>query len=207
MGQTASMTQRPVLVAIALAVASGSASADVLKLFAEAHGGGAYGSGVAGDLKDASFFGQAKGPAYGLLIGGKVLFVNAWLQHHQFSGGDGLRTWTQFGVGSRGSIDIGDSESGLYVELGAGLWYGMGTGAQVKPPLDRSQVTDRGIIGEARVGVGKHLSSIFDLGVIVPVSYGYFLRSSAGGLSDLSTHYIGFQAEGLIALRANIIAL
>jgi hypothetical protein len=51
------------------------------------------------------------------------------------------------------------------------------------------------------------VSKLFDIGLVVPLSYGYFLRSSAGGLTDLSTHYIGFQAEGLIALRANIIAL
>lgn len=201
------MNLRTFVFAAAWLVAPAAASADVLKLFAELHGGGLYGSGVAGDLKDVSFFGQARGPAYGLLVGGKVLFVNAWLQHHQFPGGDGLRTWTQFGLGTSGSIDIGDSDSGLYADVGAGLWYGVGSGAQVKPPTDESRVTDRGIIAEGRIGVGKHLSSIFDLGVVVPVSYGYFFRSSAGGLTDLSTHYIGFEVEGLIALRANIIAL
>ena len=201
------MTLRLVLIAAVWLGIRGEASADVLKLFGEIHGGGMHGSGVAGDLKDSSFFGQAGGPAYGLLVGGKVLFVNAWIQHHQYPGSNGLRTWTQFGLGTSGSIDIGDADDGLYAELGAGLWYGIGSGAQVMPPADRSQVTDRGIIAEGRIGAGKHLSKFFDLGLVVPLSYGYFFRSSAGGLSDLSTHYIGFQAEGLIALRVNVIAL
>lgn len=192
--------------AVGLLVAPAAARADVLKLFAELHGGGLYGSGVAGDLKKVSFFGQAEGPTYGFLVGAKVLFINGWIQHHQYPNGDGFKTWTQFGLGSRGSFEIGDSDSGLYVELGAGLWYGVGSGAQANPPVNDARVTDQGLIGEARLGLGKHLSSIFDLGVIVPVSYGYFIRSS-GPITDLSTHYVGFEVEGLLALRANLIAL
>lgn len=183
------------------------ASADVLKLSAEIHGGAAYGSGVSGDLKDASFFGQAQGLTYGALVAAKVLFLSGWIQHHQYPRGGDLKTWTQFGLGTRWSLDLGSEDSGPFVELGTGLSYGVGTGAQVRPPLDRSQVTDHALIAEARLGIGKHLSSIFDIALVVPLSYGYFLRSSAGPATDLSTHYIGFQAEGLIALRANIIAL
>lgn len=201
------MNVRIAIMAAALAASSRAASADVLKLFAEIHGGGAYGRGEYGDLKDASFFGQAQGPTYGALVGAKVLFLSGWIQHHQYPGGDGLKTWTQFGVGTRWSLDLASKDSGPFAELGTGLSYGVGTGAQVRPPLDRAQVTEQGLIAEARLGVGMHLSSIFDVAVIVPLSYGYFLRSSAGPASDLSTHYIGFQAEALVALRANIIAL
>lgn len=201
------MNLRIAIMAAAVAVSARTASADVLKLYGELHGGGAYGNGVLGDLKDAAFFGQARGLTYGVLAGAKVLFLNGWIQHHQYPNGDGLKTWTQFGLGTRWSLDLGSESEGLFAELGTGLWYGVGTGAQVRPPLDRSQITDHALIAEARLGVGKHLSGIFDIALVVPLSYGYFLRSSAGSATDLSTHYIGFQAEGLIVLRANIIAL
>ncbi|HSN29684.1 MAG TPA: hypothetical protein VLT45_25530, partial [Kofleriaceae bacterium] len=85
------------------------------------------------------------------------------------------------------------------------LWFGLGTGAQVMPPLDNAQITDKAFIGEGRLGFGRHLDKVFDLGVVVPVSYGYFFKSGNGAAAnDLSTHYRGFEAEVLLALRANI---
>ena len=96
------------------------------------------------------------------------------------------------------------AHQGSYFEFGAGLWYGIGTNAQVNPPLDKAQVSEQGFIGEARIGFGKHLSEIFDFGVVVPVSYGYFHRDSAGAANMLTSDYRGFELEGLLALRANI---
>jgi hypothetical protein len=197
-----------VVAAAALAIPE-VASADVFKLFGELHGGGMYGKGTAGDLKSSAFFDQAHGAAYGVLAGAEFLFLDAWIQHHQYINGDGLKTWTQFGVGVHFSVDMGNAEdikahkSG-YFELGAGLFYGIATGAQVMPPLDKAQVTDQGFLGEGRIGLGKHLSNIFDFGLEVPVTYGYFFRDSVGAANNLSTHYRGFAVEGLLALRANI---
>jgi len=197
-----------VVAALSLSLAT-PASADVFKLVAELHGGGMYGKGTAGDLKDSAFFSQAKGGAYGALVGAELVFADAWVEHHQYITSDGIKTWTQIGLGVHFTTDLGSAadikaHTSPYLEMGAGLWYGIATGAQVMPPLDKAQVTDQGFIFEGRIGVGKHLSNIFDFGLVVPVSYGYFFRDNAGAANNLSTNYRGIAVEGLLALRANI---
>lgn len=196
----------PLVIVAALAA---NASADTFKLFGEIHGGGMYGKGTAGDQKDTAFFDKASGGAYGALVGAELLFFDAWIQHHQYFS-NGLKTWTQFGVGIHFTNDLGSAEErkagkGSYLEFGGGMWFGLGTGAQVMPPLDNAQITDKALIGEGRIGFGKHIDKVFDFGVIVPVQYGYFLKSGNGAAAnDLSTHYRGFEVEALLALRANI---
>ena len=194
---------------ILLALAA-PASADTFKLFGELHGGGMYGQGTAGAQKDSAFFPKARGGAYGALIGGEFLFFDGLIEHTQYVNSDGLKTWTQFGVGMHFTSDTGSAEDrkagkGGYIEFGGYLWFGLGTGAQVMPPLDNAQITDKAFLGEGRLGFGKHLDKIFDLGVVVPVSYGYFFKSGNGAAAnDLSTHYRGVEAEALLTLRANI---
>ena len=194
---------------LAVIAVPAAASADVFKLFAEGHGGGMYGVGTTGAQKDAAFFQKARGLTYGALIGAEFMFFDAWIQHHQYING-GLETWTQFGLGVHFTMDMGSPEdrkahTGGYAELGMGLWYGVGTGAQVRPPLDKAQLTDQGFLGDVRLGFGKHLSNIFDFGVVVPVSYGYFFKDGAGAnANDLSTNYRSIQVEGLVVLRGNI---
>ena len=193
-----------------VAALAAPASADTFKLFGELHGGGMYGEGTAGDQKDSAFFAKAKGGAYGALIGAELLFFDGMIQHHQYLSSDGLKTWTQFGVGVHFTSDLGSAEDrkagkGGYFEFGAALWFGLGTGAQVMPPLDNAQITDKAFIGEGRFGLGTHLNKVFDLGVEVPVGYGYFFKSGNGAAAnDLSTHYRGIDVEALLALRANI---
>jgi len=195
--------------ALVLAMAT-PASADVFKLFAEAGGGGMYGKGTKGDLKDSAFFAKAKHLDYGALIGAEILFLDAWIQHHQFTDGSGVSTWTQFGVGVHGTIDLGDEKQqkaheGGFFEFALGAWFGLGTGQQVSPPLDNAQISDKAFLVEGRLGGGKHLSSIFDVGVTVPVSWGYFFKNGNGAsANDLSTHYQSIQGEALVFLRANI---
>ena len=186
------------------------ASADTFKLFGEAHGGGMYGVGTAGDQKDSAFFGKAKGGAYGALVGAELLFFDALIEHTQFVNSDGLKTWTQFGVGMHYTSEEGDEQEkkegkGSYIEFGGYLWYGLGTGAQVMPPLDNAQITDKAFLAEARFGFGKHLDKVFDLGVEVPVSYGYFIKTGNGAAAnDLSNHYRGVQGQALLTLRVNL---
>ena len=202
---------RALSLAVVLATAS-PASADVLKLFVEANGGAALGRAVGGEaaVKDAAFFAKAPHLVYGALIGAEFLFLDGWVQHHQYTDGDRLTTWTQFGVGVHGTIDLGDlkqqkAHEGGYVEFAAGGWFGVGTGQQVMPPLDNAQITDKAFLVEGRLGAGKHLNSVFDLGVIVPVSWGYFFKNGGGAVAnDVSTHYQSWQAEALVVLRANI---
>ena len=71
--------------------------------------------------------------------------------------------------------------------MGADLWFGLGTGAQVMPPLDNAQLTDKAFLAEGRFGFGKHLSKVFDLGVVVPVSTATSSRAATARRSTTST--------------------
>jgi hypothetical protein len=196
--------------ALALVLLATPAHADILKLFAEAHGGAMAGEGTGGDQKDAAFFAHARHPMYGALVGAEFLIFDAWIQHHQYTNGSELATWTQFGVGIHNQISLASEQDqkagkGTFLDLGTGAWFGLGTGRQVMPPLDNAQITDKGFLIEARIGFGTHLSSLFDFGVALPISWGYFLKNGAmDAANDLGTHYQGVQGELLLYLRANI---
>ena len=148
------------------------AHADLFRLFAEAHGGGMYGQGTAGDQKDAAFFAKSPHGAYGLAVGAEAFIFDLWIEHHQFTNGSRVATWTKIGVG---------------------------TGQQVMPPLDNAQISDKGFLIQGVLGFGTHLSKNFDLGVSLPVSWGYFFKQ--GAANDLSNHYQGVQGEALAVLR------
>lgn len=206
--------RRFVLVAtVALASLPAIASADVLKLYGELHGGGMYGQGISGASQDAAFFAQSKGGAYGGLVGGQFLILDAHIKHHQFPHDGTISTWTQFNLGLNFAINMGSEQDkklhkGSYFELGVWPGFGLATGAQVDPPLDNSEVSDKGFMLDMRIGAGKHLSKIFDIGVAVPTSWGYFLRNGMGAAAnDVSTHYQSVQVEVLIVLRANLIVI
>ena len=193
-----------------VATLAAPASADIFKVFGEVHGGGMYGWGLAGDQKDSAFFQQAPHATYGALIGAEFLVFDALIQHHQYTDGSRLTTWTQFGLGLHQVMDTGTEQErkageGGYFEFGAALWFGVGTGQQVMPPLDNAQLSDKAFLIEGRLGFGKHLSSNFDLGVIVPVSYGFFFKSGNGaGANNTSNQYRGAEVEALLALRAKV---
>jgi hypothetical protein len=186
-----------------------TASAEVFKLYGEVQGGGLYGKGIAGDHKADSAFAGGRG-AYGALVGGQFLIFDVHIQHRQYINGDGLTTWTNFSGGLNFGFDTGSAEDkkankGGYVSLGVGLAFGVGTGAQVMPPLDNAQVTDKGFLLEGKLGFGKHLNKVFDIGLSVPVSYGYLFKSGNGATAnDTSNQYQTIQAEALLVLRANI---
>jgi len=198
------------LVVVAAVAAPVSASADVFKLYGEIGGGGAYGKGLAGDHKDAAFAVTSRGGAYGVLVGGRFLIFDANIFHRQYANGDETETWTQFNAGLNFGFDIGSDEQkkahkGGYFEMGASLGFGLGTGAQVDPPLDNSEVTDKGFVLQGTVGFGKHLSSIFDVGVTVPVSYAYLFKSGNGATANnTEDQYQQVQIEALVVLRANL---
>jgi len=197
-----------VVVLAALAMPA-TASAEVFKLYGEAQGGGLYGKGIAGDHKDTSAFQGGRG-AYGLAVGGQFLIFDVNVRHNQFINGDGLTTWTQFGGGFNFGFDTGTAEEkklnkGGYVAMGVGLAFGVGTGAQVDPPLDNSEVTDKGFILEGKLNFGKHLNKVFDIGIQVPVSYGYIFKSGNGATANMTENqYQTVQVEVFLVLRANI---
>ena len=188
------------------------ASADVFTLFGELHGGGSYGTGTGGDqpIKDSAFFAEAPHLDYGFLVGAELMIFDARIQHHQFTDGDRIATWTQFGAGVHLQSDLSDekgkkSRNSGFFEAGIAGFFGIGTGQQVMPPLDNAQVTDKGLLLEGRVAIGKHLSNVFDFGLTVPVSWGFFFKNGDGAaINDVSTHYQSLQGEALLFLRANI---
>src|ERR1700742_3134721 len=199
-------------ISIVLAIAT-PASADVLSVFAEADGGAVDGKAIAGSpaIKNSAFFANAPHIDYGALVGVEVFsFLDGWIQHHQFTDGSRIATWTQFGLGLHLVNELGDirqqkAHEGGFLELSGGGWFGVGTGQQVMPPLDNAQITDKALLLEGRVGLGKHLSEAFDLGISVPVSWGYFFKNGNGAtVNDSSTHYRSVQAEALLYLRLNI---
>ena len=190
-----------------LMVAAVPARADVLKLFGEAHLGGMGGKGISGDLKDEAFFANAPHLMYGAKLGARFLIIDAVIQHHQYRGSDELATWTQFSAGVGIQVDLGSEwdrkqHKGGFVEFGALLGFGLGTGRQVDPPLSNDEITDKGAVLEGRLGFGKHLNKVFDVGVAVSTSWSYLLK--AGAANDVGNHYQSVQAEGLLYLRANI---
>jgi hypothetical protein len=209
-GDNRQMARLPwVLVLLALA-APAPALADVLRLYGEAHGGGMFGHGTAGDLKETAFFQQARGGAYGAAFGARFLILDGRIQHHQYVNGDGLKTWTSLHLGVGFTLEAGSEQEkkagkGAYLEMGGGIAFGVGTGAQVELPLDNGEITDKALLGEARIGFGTHLSRRWDLGVSIPITYGYFIKSGHGAFAnDVSTHYRGVHAEALLVLRMNL---
>ncbi len=180
------------------------AHADLFRLFGEVHGGGMYGQGTGGDQKDAAFFAKSPHGAYGAQIGAELFIFDLWIEHHQFTDGSRVATWSKIGVGVHTLIDLGSTKDikagkGNYIELSSGVFFGVGTGQQVMPPLDNAQISDKGFLVQGALGVGTHLSKNFDLGLSVPVSWGYFFKQ--GAANDLSNHYQGVQGEALAVLR------
>lgn len=205
-----------------LAIAGTTAEAGVFKLFAEAQGGGMIGKGTGGDLVnnntdmfDEAFFENAGPLAYGLQVGAQFLFIEGHISHTQFrSFSDDaqkpkLATWTAFCAGMRFEIGMGaqteqdkKNGKGTFLEAGWNIGFGIGTGAQVMPPLSNDELTDKGFFAEGRIGIGKHLNTIFDIGLMVPVQYGYYFKN--GPVNDLSNHYQSAQVSALLVLRANV---
>jgi hypothetical protein len=205
------------LIAAVVVGLAGTASADVLSLRAEAHGGGAGGLGVAGDRKDDAFQNNARGGAYGALVGVEFLFIDAWVQHHQYTDGSLIGTWTQFMAGLDVNLDIGggakipgskDPEARTkpkgYVELGLGVGFGVGTDRQVDPPLDNSEVNDKGFLAEAHVSAGANLGCALSIGVTLPVTAGYYFMSDQGAANVTGTHYQAIEASLLVNLRLKL---
>jgi hypothetical protein len=211
------MQLRPVIVSAVVVAMAGPASADVLSMRAEAHGGGAGGLGVAGDRKDEAFQNQARGGAYGALVGVEFLFVDVWVQHHQYNDGALIGTWTQFMTGLDINLDVGGGEripgskdpekktpAKGYVELGLGVGFGVGTDRQVDPPLDNSEVNDKGFLAEAHISAGAYLGSALSIGVTLPVTAGYYFMSDQGTANNVGTHYQAIEAALLVNLRLKL---
>lgn len=195
------------------------AEAEVAKIYAEVQGGGMYGKGTGGDLVnnsasmlDEAYFENAGPAAYGFALGARIVFLAIEVQHQQFVGNGSLSTWSQIGAGLQFEIGLGGETAeekkagkGTYAQIGSMLFFGVGTGQQVMPPLSNDEITDKGFLLQGSLGFGKHLNKVLDIGVSFPVSYGYFFKSGGTAVAnDVSTHYQSVQVEALLVLRGNI---
>lgn len=182
----------------------------MFKLFGELHGGGMGGVGLAGDQKDEAFFANAPNAMYGVRVGARFVMFDVTIQHHQFRGGGELATWTHFAAGLGFEADLGNEQqkkakTSAFLEAGATLGFGVGTGRQVEPPLSNDEITDKGFVVEGRLGIGKHLNKLLDVGLAVPVSYGFFFKNGVDdSANDVSTQYRGLQVEAVVYLRLNV---
>ena len=198
------------LVVAALGV-SAPASAEVFKLYGELDAGGMYGQGLAGDHKDDAFSVTGRGGALGALFGARVLIFDAHVLHHQYINGGETETWTQFNAGLNFGFDSGGTEQDKqkqdknYFEMGIHLGFGLGTGAQVEPPLDNSEITDKGFVLQGRLGFGKHLTNAVDIGVSLPVHWAYMFKSGMGATANnTENQYQQVMLSALLVLRVNI---
>lgn len=208
------------MVLAGITFSSPEANADILSLRTDLRSGIAGGKGMFGERKDNAFHPGGVRPAYGLLVGAEVFFLDGWIQHDQFlTSGDVSGTWTQFMLGVDVEIDLGelkgyeltdsgDKEGGyssLFFELGMGVGFGVGTGKQVEPPLDNGELTDKGFLFEARGMLGYRLTEMFSLGLTVPLSFGYYTKVGAGTTANnVDNHYSGMSAAGMLTFRANL---
>ncbi len=198
------------VVLLAVLTAAPAANADVVVLIGNVHGGGMVGKGTGGDQKDEAFFANAPNGAYGLSLTGRFLFFAADITHRQYAfvGGEdenSIRTWTQFSAGVDFEIGLGSTQEkkerkGAFFQVSAMAGFGLGTGQQVDPPLDNSQVTDKGFMLGGKVALGTHVSKHFDVGLMVPAHYGYFFKNGVA-VNDVSNHYQGVHVEALLFLR------
>src|SRR4051794_4712103 len=112
------------------------AHADVLTIYGDAQGGGMFGKGTSGDQKDSAFFEHSQPGTYGARVAARFLFLGASIQHHQYTNGSELSTWTQFSAGLDMSIGLGTDKDkkahkGNFFDVGVFLGFGLGTGQQV----------------------------------------------------------------------------
>ena len=189
------------LAAAALCLVPTAAGADLLSLYGQVHAGGSSGKGMGGDLKDDAFHDNASGATYGVKVGAEIALIDVWLQHDQYYNDGGVHgTWTQIMTGLDMELDIGSA----YLELGTGAGLAFGTGQQVNPPLDDGEITDKGIIVEARGGLGYRFAPFLSIGATVPVQAGYLLKSGAGSdVEGLSRGYTESSIALLGYLRFN----
>jgi len=187
-----------------------AARAGVFELEAQIDAGGMVGGGMFGDRKSDAFHGNVSGFGYGVMVGAELLFIDAWIEHDQYFDGSVTGTWTQFMLGFDVGFALGDAPEGQssrgFGELGIGIGYGVGTGQQVDPPLDRTEVSDQGVVAQANIDFGYRLNRVLSVGVHVPMQFGYFIKdaSEMDVANDLDTHYGAMSVAALLFLRGTI---
>jgi hypothetical protein len=193
---------------LAAMLGAGAAQAGPFELKADLRLGAASGYGIGGDQKDHDFFDQTKGGVYGLLISARLLFLEIAVEHDQFTDFSSIKgTWTEFMIGAGGSIGVDEVlpplPNKLYVSFGLDFGAGFGTGQQVMPPLDDAQISDKGLMIDAHIGIEYRFNPFLAIGAEVPVGWGYMLKNDVPA-NDSSASYETFHFMLLGVLRGRI---
>jgi hypothetical protein len=209
------------LAALAILTLGAEARAGLLEFYAQVESGFSGGTGVYGDRRDEAFHAGTGGLSYGGLLGVELAFIDVWIEHNQYLGGSGISgTWTQFMAGFDVDFDLSDATAGgtpgpngrlqdayapWYGSFGLGLGFGVGTGQQVEPPLDNSEITDKGFLVQGSLGVGYRLHPLLAVGLRLPLQASYLLKTGEGVVAnDTTNHYGSIQGGLLLEMRINL---
>ncbi len=181
------------LLALAVVLAAAPAAAGPFELHADLRVGAASGYGLGGDQKDNDFFDHTKGGAYGVLVGMRVLFFEASIEHDQFTDFSSVKgTWTELDAGIGIAIAVDDVLRGesnkLFVNVGLDLGAGFGTGRQISPPLDNAQISDKGVLLNAHIGIEYRVLPFLALAAEFPAGWGYMLKNDVPANLDGSSY-------------------
>ncbi len=196
------------LVLLAVLLAAGRAVAGPFELHADLRVGAASGYGLGGDQKDNDFFDHTRGGTYGVLVGMRVLFFEASIEHDQFTDFSSVKgTWTELDAGIGIAIAVDDVLRGesnrLFVNVGLDLGAGFGTGRQISPPLDNAQISDKGVLLNGRIGIEYRVLPFLALAAEFPAGWGYMLKNDVPANLDGSS-YTSFHFMVLGVLRGRV---
>jgi hypothetical protein len=186
---------------LALVGAARPAEARLIDLYAGATAGGFGGFGSTPSTPD--FFDKTHGPAAGFDLGVKLLIFDlsaSFLQTFNRSGTAG--TLIQFLLGTEVDVPLGQAklpdgqtQSVLKPEIAGG--FGFGTPGPVSPPLTDSQISAKGIIGNATLGYEYFLNPFLGIGASGTFGYHYFFGGDVVNSSNAQDHSSGYQLIGL----------
>lgn len=206
------------VVLVAAPPGTGVARADLLSGTVRISAGASGGEGLTGDLENESFAAGTRGATYGARVGVEVLFLNLWLGHDQYVDQDGLLgTWTTLPmIGFDTQLDVGQGGSPTknaqgqlvpgskrwFVSAAFGAGFGLGTGRQIDPPLDNSEVTDKGFMLEGEVGLNRKLGGGLSFGLWVPVQWRILFKNGADAVvNSPGDRYQELNVAALVGLR------
>lgn len=133
------------------------------------------------DSSTPDFFEKTRGGAMGFEVGAKLLVLDLSANFLQVINGDGrVGTLTQLLLGVEIDIPIGSGRSNqgrnrTILRPGISGGFGFGTPGPVDPPLDNSQISDKGFVSQLKIGVEHFLNPYVGLGVEGDLGYHYFL--------------------------------
>lgn len=163
--------------------------------FIDVHGaflaGGITGGGSARGAPD--FFRQIRGPGAGVEVGVRLLVLDLsvrFLQTFDADGRGGTISYIPM-LGPTFEIPVGRR---LVLRPGVAAGFGFGTPGPAHAPLSADQISAKGLLVMARLGVERFIGPVFGVAVHAEGGYHYFIGGS--GLlngSSVSDHSSGWQ--------------